>query len=79
MENHVFKTINADNKQVISTLKEVNSDILKTQLIDLNNFDNIEDYLSSYNWKKPWDAGAQFSSISVYSETFNLSTRSKII
>lgn len=72
MENHVFKTINADNKQVISTLKEVNSDILKTPLIDLNNFDNIEDYLSSYDWKKPWDAGAQFSSLSVYSETFNL-------
>lgn len=73
IENHVFKTINADNKQVISTLKEVNSDILKKPTINLNNFDNIEDYLSSYNWKKPWDAGAQFSSLSVYSETFNLS------
>ena len=23
-------------------------------------------------WNKPWDAGAQFSSLSVYSETFNL-------
>ena len=71
-ENHIFKSINADNKQVISTLKEVNSDILKTPLVSLNNFDNIEDYLSSYNWNKPWDAGAQFSSMSVYSETFEL-------
>ncbi len=71
-KNHIFKTLNAENKQVISTLQEVNAKIAKSPNISLNNFDNIEDYLNSYDWNKPWDAGAQFSSLSVYSETFNL-------
>jgi hypothetical protein len=69
-QNHIFKTINADNKQVISTLKEVKVDILETPNLNFNGFDNAEDYLNSYNWNEPWDAGAQFSSLSVYSEIF---------
>ena len=68
----IFKAINADSKQAVSTLSEVGYKIQKIPVNFFNNHISVEEYLSSYDWSKPWDAGAQFSSISLYSSTFNL-------
>lgn len=77
-DQHIFKTINADNKQVISTLREVGVDFSKFPQLLFNSFNNVEDYLNSYNWQKPWDAGAQFSSLAVYNDTLNLEIDEKL-
>ena len=68
----VLKALNADNKQTISTLVELGvSNIRKPNFI-FENFNDVKENLDSYDWSKPWDAGAQFSSMSVYSNVFNL-------
>ncbi len=69
---NIFKALNADSKQAISTLNEVGFEIQKAPVNFFNNYISVEDYLNSYDWSKPWDAGAQFSSISLYNSTFNL-------
>ena len=69
---HIFKTLNADSKQTISTLNEIGIKIQNSPDQYFKDYGNVEGYLNSYDWKKPWDAGAQFSSISLYNETFNL-------
>lgn len=71
-DKFIFKTINADNKQTISTLGEVGSKIKITPSISFNNHKNIESYLDSYDWSKPWDAGAQFSSLALYNNLLKL-------
>jgi len=65
------KALNADNKQAISTLYEIGyNNKIKIENKYSDN-DAVLNYLNSLNWKRPWDAGAQFSSICVYSETQN--------
>ncbi len=71
-QTNIFKAVNADSKQTISTLSEVGYKIQKAPVNFFNNYISVEDYLSSFDWSKPWDAGAQFSSISLYNSTFNL-------
>lgn len=66
---NILKTINADNKQTLSTLKEINH---KLDTLPQINFNNIEEYLNQFDWTKPWDAGAQFSSICVYNKALKL-------
>ena len=34
--------------------------------------------MNSYNWSKPWDAGAQFSSLSLYNETLKLDINNRL-
>lgn len=69
--NILKEAINADNKQVISTLYELG----KTNTDKIENLFNddleIINYLKSLDWKKPWSAGAQFSSLCVYTRTQN--------
>ena len=65
------KAINADNKQAISTLYELgNKNERKIENI-FNEENNVINYLNSLDWSRPWNAGAQFSSLCVYSETQN--------
>ena len=71
-QTNIFKAVNADSKQTISTLSEVGYKIQKAPVNFFNDYISVEDYLSSFDWSKPWDAGAQFSSISLYNSTFNL-------
>jgi hypothetical protein len=71
-QRHIFKTINADSKQAISTLSEIGEEVSESPKDFFNQHDSCEDYLNSYDWSKPWDAGAQFSSLALYSSTFNL-------
>jgi len=65
----IEKAINAETKQAISTLYEVGS---KNEKILENSFKeegSAPKYLDSLDWSKPWSAGAQFSSVCVYSKT----------
>ena len=34
--------------------------------------------MNQYDWSKPWDAGAQFSSICMYNSAFNLKLDDKL-
>jgi len=74
-----FKAINADTKQAVSTLYEVGA----TNSIHIPNLYNSNEemvnYLSSLNWEKPWSAGAQFSSLCVYSITQEYGNESQLL
>ena len=70
-QRHIFKTINADSKQTISTLAEIGQKIDKPNKL-FSGYTNVENYLNSYDWSKPWDAGAQFSSIALYNSMFKM-------
>ncbi len=69
---HIFKTLNADNKQTISTLNEIDVEVSRIPDISYGLYNDVESYLNSYDWRKPWDAGAQFSSYSVYSKVYGV-------
>ncbi len=69
--NKLNKALNAETKQAISTLHQ----------IGFENYEPIEPpytkdqlflYLKSLNWMYPWSAGAQFSSMCVYTTTEKL-------
>lgn len=78
---HVKKLngINAETKQALATLKEVDF----TEDIQFNlkykNFEEIKQYLDSLDWSRPWSAGAQFSSFCVYSNILNLQYEENLI
>ena len=65
----LLKAVNAETKQAISTLHQVGErnqkkvgNIFQTDL-------TVDDYLNKFDWARPWNAGAQFSSLCVYSTT----------
>ena len=69
--NILKEAINADNKQTISTLYELGeSNIYKIENL-FNDDLQIINFLKSLDWEKPWSAGAQFSSLCVYTRTQN--------
>lgn len=73
------KTINAETKQAISTLYEINlpnKNLIENQF---ENFEHLEIYLNSLDWSAPWDAGAQYSSFCVYSVTQNFNINEKLL
>ena len=73
------KGINAENKQTIATLHEVGVNNYKNiKKID-NNSNELEKYLNSLNWSKPWTSGAQFASLCLYSVTQGFQNESKLI
>ena len=61
--------INAETKQSISTLYQVGQKNKYNLENRFNEFNEVETYLDSLDWSKPWSAGAQYSSICVYSVT----------
>lgn len=68
--DHIFvDSIRAESKQTISTLYQLGYRNLKKY----NNFpqtkDEILSYLDSLNWENPWNAGAQFSALCVFTST----------
>lgn len=66
------KTINAETKQAIATLKEVGYRNEKEIEIKYSDDKLLNNYLNNLDWTKPWSAGAQFSSICVFTKTQNL-------
>ena len=67
----VEKAVNAETKQAISTLYEVGSKNIRTLENSFKDEGSLSLYLGSLDWSKPWSAGAQFSSICVYTKTQN--------
>jgi len=62
-------SIKAETKQSISTLREIglsNKNIYTAFPKEIN---EIEKYLNSLNWSKPWASGAQFAALSVFVST----------
>ena len=69
---HIFKTLNADNKQTISTLNDLGYQTNNPPKITFESHLNLANYLDSYDWSQPWNAGAQFSSLALYNTVFKL-------
>lgn len=69
---HLKKSINAETKQAISSLYQVNSKNLHKIALEYDSNQELESYLYNLDWSKPWTSGAQFSSLCVYSETQSL-------
>lgn len=69
--NQVLKSINAETKQALSTLSEVNEKSLKTVELPFSNSVQLLKYLENLNWMEPWTSGAQFSSLCVFSTINN--------
>lgn len=70
------KAVNAETKQAISTLYEVG---FKVDFdFKLNGNVSVEEFLNSFDWSKPWNAGAQFSSICVFSTTQELGLKKEL-
>jgi hypothetical protein len=61
--------VNAETKQAISTLFQVNSKNNKIYESSIIKNGNITKYLESLDWSKPWNAGAQFSSLCLFVST----------
>ena len=68
-EIEVKEFIRAESKQAISTLYQIKSEntipYVESHFQDLN----VERYLNSLNWEKPWNAGAQYAALCVFLET----------
>ena len=62
-------SIRAETKQAISTLFQVGFQNKKKYTDFPKTHQSIEEYLNSLDWKKPWNAGAQFSAICVFTST----------
>ena len=63
------KSIRAETKQAIASLSQldVKSKFKYNDFPQTNS--EINSFLDSYDWTKPWDAGAQFSGICVFTST----------
>ena len=68
-KSYLEKSIRAETKQAIASLSQLGiksrfryQDFPQTDL-------EINSFLDSYDWSKPWDAGAQFSGICVFTST----------
>ena len=62
-------SIKAESKQAIATLYQVNSKNNLPYLDFPKNDHEIVSYLNKLDWSKPWSAGAQFSSLCVFTAT----------
>jgi len=67
------KAVNAETKQAISSLHQVEEKNLKKYDSEFNTPENIANYLHSLNWEMPWTSGAQYASLCVYSKIDSLS------
>ena len=65
----MLKAINADTKQAISTIYQVGNENDTKVENTFTESQSVSDYLEQFDWSKPWNAGAQFSSLCVYSTT----------
>lgn len=65
----MIKAINADTKQAISTIYQVDNENDSKVENTFTESQSVADYLDKFDWTKPWNAGAQFSSLCVYSTT----------
>ena len=69
MNDKLNDFIKAETKQAISTLNEINQENVLIYDQFPKSKDEINDYLNSLDWTKPWNAGAQFSALCVFVST----------
>tara|TARA_B100001057_G_scaffold500029_1_gene613086 strand:- start:33480 stop:34577 length:1098 start_codon:yes stop_codon:yes gene_type:complete len=68
-KNILEKSIRAETKQAISTIHQVNyQNRVKYRDFPRDN-KNIFKFITDLNWNKPWDSGAQFSALCVFTKT----------
>lgn len=78
LSTQINKAINAETKQSIATLNQVGFKN-RYQFYDVfTQGKNINHYLDSLDWSKPWASGAQYSSLCVYSTTQNLGIENEL-
>ncbi len=68
-EEKLNNFIRAESKQAIASLYQVGFKNNKPYKLPFNNPSDLIGYLEALDWNKPWDAGAQFSSMCVIVET----------
>jgi hypothetical protein len=68
-KDELHSSIRAESKQAIATLYQVNGrNKLSYEEFPQNQVE-MENFLDSFDWSKPWSAGAQFSGLCVFSNT----------
>ena len=65
----LYSFISAESKQAISTLNEIGYKNRYPYIDFPTTKESISKYLDSFDWGNPWSAGAQFSSLCLYTET----------
>jgi hypothetical protein len=73
------KSINAESKQAIATLYQVGHKNNRFLQSDFKEYRDLERYLNTLDWSKPWATGAQYSSFCVYTTTQDLDFRENLI
>jgi hypothetical protein len=76
--DYLKKSIRAESKQAISTLIQIGGKNSKPYLEFPNTKDLIVEFLNLQNWNSPWDAGAQFSGICLFSSTQDILNRDEL-
>lgn len=69
LENQLLNAVRAETKQSISTLHQVGYVNNKKYSNFAKSNSEINNFLESFNWEYPWSAGANFSSLCVFSKT----------
>ena len=70
-EEKLKNSLRAETKQAISTLNQINEKS-KFEFFEFNNNTlELESYLNSLDWSKPWSAGGQFSALCLFSKINN--------
>ena len=75
---YIQKSIRAESKQAISTLFQIGSRNEFPYLDFPNTKPSISNFLNQQNWSLPWDAGAQFSGLCVFSSTQNYDNKKEL-
>ena len=70
----ISEFIRAESKQAISTLAQIGYTSKSKYEEKIFNSD-VENYLISLNWNRPWNAGAQYSGLCVFLETQEKNTK----
>jgi hypothetical protein len=73
-KNEISEYIRAESKQAISTLAQIGQTSKSKYEEKIFNSD-LEKYLTSLNWNRPWNAGAQYSGLCVFLETQEKNTK----
>ena len=69
LDQELINAVRAETKQAISTIYQVGYKNIKSYDDFPNKELEIVSFLESFDWSKPWDAGANFSSICVFNNT----------
>jgi len=68
-DEKLYTYISAESKQAISTISEIGFYPKKKYTSFPQTKSQIYNYLDSFDWSNPWSAGAQFSSICLFTQT----------